>query len=285
MSRKLKDGLQLSLIYLASAFSILSLIVIVVFILKNGLSHVNLDFLTNNYSVSKEDSGIFPMIIGTLYVVLLTLLIATPISIFSALYLNEYAKDNKITRVVRFAIDGLVSVPSIVYGLFGFSLFVTILQPITGGYSILSGSLTLAIMILPTLIKTIEETLKTIPNDLREASLGLGASKVQTIFKVVLPTSLSGIISAIILGMGRIVSESAPLLLTAGMVYYVPKSIFSSSRTLTTHLYFLASEGVNDTARAQAYATATVLIVIIVILNILTRVIAKRIQKKVGNES
>ncbi|MFV0393359.1 MAG: phosphate ABC transporter permease PstA [Coprobacillaceae bacterium] len=282
MSRKVKDSIQLAFIYIASAISILSLLIIVGFVLKNGLSHVSLDFLLNDYSVSDDNSGIFPMLIGTLYIVGLTLLIATPISIFSAIYLNEYARDNKITRVIRFAIDGLVSVPSIVYGLFGFSLFVTILQPLTNGYSILSGSLTLTIMILPILIKTIEETLKTIPNNLREASFALGASKVQTIFKVILPTSLSGIISAIILGMGRIISESAPLLLTAGMVYYMPEGIYSSSRTLTTHLYYLASEGVSDDARTQAYATATILIIVIVALNILTRIIAKRIRKKVG---
>lgn len=282
MSRKIKDNIQLFFIWLASAISILSLVMIVVFVLKNGLSHINWGFLTKNYSPSDPASGILPMVVGTLGIVVLTLIIATPISIFSAIYLNEYAKDNKITRILRFAIDGLVSVPSIVYGLFGFSLFVTILQPLTNGYSILSGSLTLTIMILPILIKTIEETLKTIPNDIREASFGLGASKVQTIFKVILPTSMSGIISAIILGMGRIISESAPLLLTAGMVYYMPQGIFSSSRTLTTHLYYLASEGVNADARAQAYATATVLIIVIVVLNLLTKLIASRIQKKVG---
>lgn len=283
MSRKVKDNIQLALIWIASAITILSLVLIVGFVLKNGLSHISFDFLFNSYSVSDhENSGILPMIIGTIYIVVLTLLIATPISIFSAIYLNEYARDTRVTRIIRFAIDGLVSVPSIVYGLFGFSLFVTILQPLTNGYSILSGSLTLTIMILPILIKTIEETLKTIPNDLREASYGLGASKVQTIFKVILPTSMSGIISAIILGMGRIISESAPLLLTAGMVYYMPEGIFSSSRTLTTHLYYLASEGVNDAAKSQAYATATILIILIVLLNLLTKWVAKRINKKVG---
>lgn len=283
MSRKVKDNIQLALIWIASAITILSLVLIVGFVLKNGLSHISFDFLFNSYSVSDhENSGILPMIVGTIYIVVLTLLIATPISIFSAIYLNEYARDTRVTRIIRFAIDGLVSVPSIVYGLFGFSLFVTILQPLTNGYSILSGSLTLTIMILPILIKTIEETLKTISNDLREASYGLGASKVQTIFKVILPTSMSGIISAIILGMGRIISESAPLLLTAGMVYYMPEGIFSSSRTLTTHLYYLASEGVNDAAKSQAYATATILIILIVLLNLLTKWVAKRINKKVG---
>ena len=283
MNRKVKDTIQLTFIWMASIITICSLILIVGFVVSKGLSHISFSFLWNRYSVSNhENSGILPMVVGTIYIVILTLLIATPISIFSAIYLNEYAKDTKATKIIRFAIDGLVSVPSIVYGLFGFSLFVTILQPFTNGYSILSGSLTLTIMILPILIKTIEETLKTIPNDMREASYGLGASKVQTIFKVILPTSLSGIISAIILGMGRIISESAPLLLTAGMVYYMPEGIFSSSRTLTTHLYYLASEGVNDAAKAQAYATATILIILIVILNLLTKLVARKINKKVG---
>ncbi|OCN03911.1 phosphate ABC transporter, permease protein PstA [Erysipelotrichaceae bacterium MTC7] len=280
--RTVLDGIQYAFIFLASAISILSLVVIIVFVLQKGLSHVSWNFLTNSFKPSDPNSGILPMLVGTLYTVGLTLLIATPVAIFSALYLNEYAKESKITEVVRFAIDGLASVPSIVYGLFGFSLFVTILQPFTNGYSILSGSLTLSIMILPVLIKTIEETLKTIPNEMREASYALGASKVQTIFKVILPTSLNGIISAIILAIGRIVSESAPLLLTAGMVYYMPQGIFSSSRTLTTHLYYLASEGVSDEQRAQAFATATVLIMVIVVLNLIVKLVAKRIQKKVG---
>lgn len=282
MSRTAKDGIQKLFIYSASLVTIISLVLLVGFVLIRGLSHINLNFIFSEYQASDPNSGIFPMIVGTIYIVLLTLLIATPIGILSAVYLNEYARNNRITRSIQFAIDGLVSVPSIVYGLFGFSLFVTILNPITNGYSILSGSLTLTIMILPILIKTVEETLKTIPNDLREASYGLGASKTQTIFKVILPTGMSGIINAVILAMGRIISESAPLLLTAGMVYYIPKSIFSSSRTLTTHLYYLASEGVSDVARNQAYATATILIVVIVVLNLLTKVIANRVQKKVG---
>ncbi len=282
MSRKVKDTIRYFFVYACTILTVSVLFFLIGFILKNGFSYLSIGFLTNNYSVSDPNSGILPMIVGTLYIVVLSILIATPISIFSALYLNEYAKDNKVTAVIRFAIDGLVSVPSIVYGLFGFALFVTILAPITGGYSILSGSLTLTIMILPTLIKTIEEALKTIPNDIREASLALGASKTQTLFKVVLPSCLSGIITAIILGMGRVISESAPLMLTAGMVYFMPKGIMSSSRTLTTHLYYLASEGIGESAKAQAYATATVLIIIIVLLNLLTKLVAKQIGKKVG---
>lgn len=280
MSRKVKDQIQMFFIYTSAILCVAALFFIIFFILQRGLSYINLDFLTNVYSPSKEDAGILPMIIGTLYIVVLTLIIATPISILSAIYLHEYAKENKFTNLIRFAIDGLVSVPSIVYGLFGFSLFVTTLQKVTNGYSILSGSLTLSIMILPILIKTIEEALKTIPNDLREASLAVGASKVQTIFKVVLPSCIGNIISAIILGMGRVISESAPVLLTAGMVYYIPKGIFSSSRTLTTHLYYLASEGIGESAKVQAYATAAVLVLIIIILNLITRYIGNKLCRK-----
>lgn len=280
--RRVSDTIQLVLIYAAAGITVLSLFFLLGFILKNGLGYLDLDFIFNDYSVSGAHSGILPMIVGTLYIVLVSLLLAIPISLFSAIYLNEYAKDTKMTSAIRFAIDGLVSVPSIVYGLFGFSLFVTILAPVTGGYSILSGSLTLTIMIMPTLIKTIEETLKTIPNDIREASLALGASKVQTLFKIIIPAASSGILNAIILGMGRIISESAPLLLTAGMVYYMPKSVMDSSRTLTTHLYYLASEGIGASARGQAYATATVLIVIIVLLNLLAKLVVRKLGKKVG---
>lgn len=282
MSRKLKDNIQLCFIYISAIICVAALFFIIAFILKNGLSYINWGFLTNIYSPSDPNSGILPMILGTLWMVGLTLIIATPISILSAIYLNEYARESKSTAILRFAIDGLVSVPSIVYGLFGFSLFVTTLRGFTNGYSILSGSLTLSIMILPILIKTIEEALKTIPQDLREASLAVGASKVQTIFKVVLPSCMGNIISAIILGMGRIISESAPLLLTAGMVYYMPNGIFSSSRTLTTHLYYLASEGINATAKSQAYATAAILVLIIILLNLITRFVGSRLTKKVG---
>lgn len=282
MSRKLKDNIQLIFIYISAIICVAALFFIIFFILSRGLSHINLNFLTTKYSPSNPNSGILSMIVGTLYMVGLTLIIATPISILSAIYLNEYARDTRFTRIIRFAIDGLVSVPSIVYGLFGFSLFVSTLNGLTRGYSILSGALTLTIMILPILIKTIEEALITIPNDLREASLAVGASKVQTIFKVILPCCMGNIISAIILGMGRVISESAPLILTAGMVYNIPSSIFSSSRTLTTHLYYLASEGVDTHAKTQAYATAAVLVVIIIILNLTTRLVAKKLSKKVG---
>ncbi len=280
MSRKVKDSIQYLFIHSAAIICVATLFFILFYILQQGLSHISLDFITGEYNAAQHGGGIAPMIVGTIYVVILTLVIATPVSILSAIYLNEYARENKVTNVLRFAIDGLVSVPSIVYGLFGFALFVVYLKDFTNGYSILSGSLTLSIMILPILIKTVEEALKTIPNDLREASYALGASKVQTIFKVILPCCMSSILTAIILGMGRIVSESAPLLLTAGMVYNMPEGIFSSSRTLTTHLYQLVNEGIGDSAKQQAFATASVLIIIVIVLNITAKLVAKKFVRK-----
>ncbi|MGL5978780.1 MAG: phosphate ABC transporter permease PstA [Erysipelotrichaceae bacterium] len=275
MSQKLKDRIVYALILASAFFTIAVLVFIIGFVVVKGISFIDWNFLSNTYT----QGGIFPMILGTVYTVVLTLVISTPVALFTSLYLNEYAKDTPFTNAVRFAIDALVSIPSIVYGLFGFSLFVTM---IGFGYSILSGALTLSIMILPVIIRTVEETLKTVPKEMKEGSLALGASKVQTIFKVILPYSISGIITSVILGMSRIISESAPLILTAGMVYKIPKSIMSSSRTLTTHLYYLVSEGVGQEALNQAYATALVLILVIIGLNLLTKFIAAQLQKKVG---
>lgn len=277
MNRKIKDNILLFLIYLAGFISIAILFLIVGYVLVNGLSYINFDFIFNNYSPNDKNSGIFPMIIGTLLIVITSLIIAVPISIATALYLNEYANNNKLSKIIEFAIDGLSSVPSIVYGLFGFALFVSIFN----GQNILSGAFTMSIMITPVLAKTVQEQLKSIPNDIREASLALGASKTQTIFKVILPASISGIINAIILGMGRIISESAPLILTAGMVYSLPKSLFSSTRTLTTHLYFLVSEATESNAKEQAFACATILILIIILLNLITKFIEKKLKKEV----
>lgn len=274
-SRKLKESIMYALIWGAALFTVGILIFIVGFVFYKGLGTINWNFLSNTY----PNGGIFPMILGTIYIVLLTLFVATPIGIVTALYLNEYAEKNIFTDILRFAIDALVSIPSIVYGLFGFSLFVTILSL---GYSILAGALTLSIMILPLIIRTVEETLKTVPKEMKEGSLALGASKTQTIFKVIIPYSLSGIVTSVILGMSRIISESAPLILTAGVVYKIPTSVMSSSRTLTTHLYYLVSEGVGQSALDQAYGTAVVLIIVIVILNVVTKYIGKKLAQKVG---
>ncbi len=216
------------------------------------------------------------MVISTVYIIALALIIAAPLGILSAIYLVEYAKQGKLVRFIRFSIECLASIPSIIYGLFGLIFFVTILK---FSWSLLSGALTVSIMILPTIIRTVEEALKTVPDAYREGSLGLGASKLRTIMKVVIPSSISGIVTAVILSVGRIIGETAAILLTAGMVSRIPNSIMDSGRTLSVHLYYLAKEGISF---EKAYATATVLLVVVLILNLSTDRFAKFVAKKNG---
>lgn len=268
---EVKEKILKLLILLSICLTLSILIIIIGFIIINGFKYLNLNFILNDY----QNGGIFPMIIGTLLMVILSISIGAPIGIISALYLNDYAKANMFTKAIRFAIDALVSIPSIIYGLFGFSFFVGVLD---FGYSLIAGALTLAIMILPIIIRTCEESFKSVPHELKAGSLALGATYHQTIFKVILPYSLAGIISAILMAVSRIISESAPLILTAGMVYNIPTSIFDSSRTLTTHLYYLVSEGIGVEAINQAYATALVIIIVIICLNIITKLLAKKYQ-------
>ncbi len=204
----------------------------------------------------------------------MALLIAVPIGIASSIYLVEYAKKgNKLIDIVGLTTETLAGIPSIVYGLFGLLFFVTSLN---WGFSILSGACTLAIMILPLIIKTTEEALKSVPDLYREASFGLGAGKLRTVFKIVLPTAIPGILAGVILGIGRIVGETAALIYTAGTVAKIPENIFSSGRTLSVHMYALSSEGLHIN---QAYATALVLLVTVLIINTLSNIVAKKLTK------
>ncbi len=266
--KKVKDYLVYGIIYLAAAVTFLSLIAIIAYIVINGIGGLSLSFFTQG-----EDEGIFPQIITTLYVIGLTLVIAVVIGIFSAIYLSEYAKQGKLVAVIRFAVDSLAGIPSIVYGLFGMLVFVGVLDL---KYSILSGALTLSIMVLPTIIRTTEETLKTVPMSYREGSLALGATKLRTIFKTVLPSAISGIITAVILSIGRIVGESAALYFTAGMMADIPKSIFDSGRTLTVHMFLLAKEGIDF---EPVFATGTVLIIIVLLVNLSANFVGKKLKK------
>ena len=273
--RKTKEVLFNVLVWASAIFTVGILIAIIGFIFIKGIGKINLNFLFSNYS-AKGDGGILPMAVTTLYTVGLSLLVATPIGVLSAVYLQEYAKQGKIVKFIRFATESLAGIPSIVYGLFGGIFFVVSLKM---GYSILAGSLTIAIIILPTIIRTTEEALKTVPQSYREASLGLGATKFQTLYKVILPSCLSGILSGIILSVGRIVGESAAILLTAGTVAKMPKGIFSSARTLTVHSYLTASES-GDIQTAAA--VGIVLIAIVLFLNISAKLITKKLNKARG---
>lgn len=267
VKRKVYDGILKGLIWLCAAITMAVLIWIIVYVVINGLPFITWEF------VSTE---IMPMIVSTVFLILLSVVIATPIGIGSAIYLVEYAKQGKIVKTIRFATESLAGIPSIIYGLFGMIFFVGTMG---FGYSLLSGALTLSIMVLPTIIRTTEETLKAVPDSFREGSLGLGATKLRTIFKIVLPSALSGIITAVILTIGRIVGETAAVYLTAGMVPNMPSGIMSSGRTLSVHLYMLASEATGADAFGKAFATATILILVVLVINFLANLAAKRLRK------
>lgn len=259
-------------VYLSAILTAGTLLCLVVYILIKGIPHLSIDLFSFNYT--SENVSLFPALINTITITLLSLLIAVPLGIFSALYLVEYAKrGNKIVGVVRITAETLAGIPSIVYGLFGFLLFVNTLR---FGYSLLAGALTLAIMILPVIMRTTEEALISVPDSYREGSFGLGAGKLRTIFKIVLPSAMPGILAGIVLSVGRIVGETAALIYTAGSVAQIPDNLMGSGRTLSIHLYALWTEGLNT---EQSYATAVVLLFIVIGLNALSAFVAKRLGK------
>ena len=265
--RNSKEKIIYGLIISSALITMGILFWIFIFIVMNGMPHLNLQFIFSNYS--GEETGIFPMIINTLMMIGITIIIAVPIGISTAIYLVEYAKNGRVVNVIRFSVELLAGIPSIIYGLFGMVFFVTILN---FNWSILSGTLTLSIMILPTIIRTTEEALISVPKEYREGSLSLGASKIRTIMKVVLPSAQSGILTGIILGMGRISGETAAIYLTAGMVPRIARGILESGRTLSVHMYLLAKEGISF---EEAYATATILLLLTLILNIMAKILSR----------
>lgn len=270
--RKLKENILKLLVWMSAIVTLIALVSILSFIFINGYKLITFKFLTADYSAS-GDGGIFPMIVTTIYTVVLAVSIATPIGILAAIYLREYAKQGIIVQVIRFATESLAGIPSIVYGLFGSIFFVVTLKL---GYSILAGSLTVSIIILPVIIRTTEEALKSVPQAYREASLGLGATRFQTLYKVIVPSAIPGILSGVILSIGRVVGESAAILLTAGTVAKMPKGIMSSARTLTVQSYLVTKEAGDI---QQAAAVGIVLIVIILFLNTIAKLITKKFSK------
>ena len=245
---------------------------LIAYILIKGVPHLSLDLFTWEYT--SDNCSMVPAIINTLQMTFLALLIAVPFGIGSAIYLVEYAKrGNKLVELVRITTETLTGIPSIVYGLFGMLFFVNKLQ---WRLSILSGACTLAIMVLPVIMRTTEEALIAVPDSYREGSFGLGAGKLRTVFQIVLPAAIPGILSGIILAVGRIVGETAALIYTAGTVAGIATDMFSSGRTLAIHMYCLSSEGMHID---QAYATAVVLLVVVIFINLLSSKIAKRVTK------
>ncbi|WP_428848256.1 phosphate ABC transporter permease PstA [Shewanella gelidimarina] len=276
-NRGVQDKLLFAAIWAAAAITILFLLWVVWHILSNGLAYVSWEFITGSYTRIGEASGIWAMIVSTVYMVGLSLSIAAPIGIMTAIYLTEYAAPgSKVVKTIRFCTESLAGIPSIVYGLFGMTFFVTTLGL---GFSILSGSLTLAMLILPVIIRTTEEALLAVPMSYREGGYALGSSKIYTIWRLILPSALPGIVTAVILSTGRVIGESAPVFLTAGMVTQIPESVLDSGRTLTVHLYKLTQELFTQHEWDQAYATATVLIVLVLLLNMTTKFIATRLSK------
>jgi phosphate transport system permease protein len=273
IKRKILDKLMYGIMAAAMAGVIVALLFIIIYIFRSQAG-----FLTFSFLVDKE-RGILPMIVTTLYVVLVSIAIALPVGIATAIYLNEYSVNSPFVRILRLAIETLAGIPSILYGLFGLLVFCRLLS---FGQSIIAGSFTLSIMILPVIIRTTEESLKSIPDAFREGSLALGATKFQTIIHIVLPSAMPGIVTSAILAIGRIVGESAPVLLTVGLTKNLPRTVFESGRTLTIHLYYLTNEAVRPEDFGIAFATASVLVILVVIINTSTKIVTNNFRKKLG---
>ncbi len=264
------------LVRLAALLTAGFFVVLVGYILIKGVPHLSLSMFALEYNTN--NLSLFPALVNTVTIAVLSLLVAAPLGIFAAIYLVEYAKrGNKVVGIIRTAAETLSGVPSIVYGLFGMLFFVVSLG---WGISILAGAFTLAIMILPLILRTTEEALKSVPDMYREGSFGLGAGKLRTIFRIVLPAAVPGILAGIILSVGRVVSETAALIYTSGTVAQIPENVMGSGRTLALHMYALSNEGLYTD---KAYATAVVLLVLVLFINTMSGFIAKKISKGAGN--
>ena len=264
------------LVMLSAIITFAVLLFLIAYILINGIPHIKPELFALKYT--SENGSLFPALINTIIMTALSLIIAVPFGIFSALFRVEYAKrGNKFINVIRITTETLSGIPSIVYGLFGMLFFVTTLK---WGYSLLAGAFTLSIMILPLIMRTTEEALKAVPDSYREGSFGLGAGKLRTVFRIVLPSAVPGILAGVILAVGRIVGETAALIYTAGTVADIPDGVMGSGRTLAVHMYSMSREGLH---MDQAYATAVVLLVLVIGINWLSGFIAKKITKGNGN--
>ncbi len=245
----------------ATLLTLTILIFIVFFVLEKGIPVLGWHFLFGYPQDMGKAGGIFPTIVATLILPILAIAVALPLGIGTAVYLTEYTRETRTTRVIRFGTDCLAGIPSIIFGLFGFIFFVTMLKM---GWSLLSGGLTLAFMILPTIIRTSEEAIKAVPNTYREVSFSLGATRWRTIVRVVLPNALPGILTGVMLGIGRSIGETAAVIFTAGSSLRMPASVFDSARTMSVHFYILAREGISS---ENAYGTAAVLILSVLLVN------------------
>lgn len=275
MSPKTTQRIAMIGIWGGGFITVAILLVVIGYVLIQGIPGLSLDFLlTPPQGGLSGEGGISTVIVSTFYLVGVTLVVLVPVGLGAAIYLAEYASNNRLTRLIRYAIETLAGVPSIIFGLFGFVLFVTVLH---FNFSILSGALTLVCLLLPTMIRTCEEAIKSVPCSHREAALALGTTRWQMIYRVVLPTAIPGIITAVILCVGRAIEETACLYVTLGGSAAMPSSLLSGGRTLSLHVFYLAME---TRAFDKAMATGAVLIITIIIINTLTNLLSQRFQKK-----
>lgn len=278
--RRLAQAALFGLFRVAAGINGLALVIVVFFMVKNGWKAINWTFLTEMPLKSMTAGGILPCIVGTFLLSVGAMAVAFPIGVGSAIYLNEYARPGRMIRIIRLGINNLAGVPSIVFGLFGLAVFVVWLQ---FGVSLLAGALTLGAMTLPVIISSTEEALKAVPSTYREASLALGATKWQTIYKVVLPGALPGILTGAILGLSRAAGETAPIMFTAA-VFYTPKlptSIFDEVMALPYHIYVLATAGTHiEETRHLQYGTALVLIALVLGMNLVAIIYRSRLRRK-----
>lgn len=273
-----KSALLFLAVSLAAVVTLFSLLFIIIYILIKGIPNLSFELFAWEYN--SENVSCLPALINTIYMTVLALFFAVPVGIGSAVYLVEYAKrGNKLVSVVGIAAETLSGIPSIVYGLFGSIFFVNFCGL---GKSLLAGALTLSVIILPLIMRTTQEALTAVPDSYREGSFGLGAGKLRTVFKVILPSAIPGILSGVILGIGRIVGESAALIFTAGTVAKAAASFGDSARTLSVHMYALSSEGLYID---QSYATAVVLLIVVIVINGLSELLAKKLGKKLGGKN
>jgi len=271
---KTSEKIAKVVIWSAAIFVLAVLSTVIIHILYQGLPRISWSFLTEIPRDMGLSGGIASAIVGTLMVTAVAIIIAVPFGIGTAFYLAEYTKESVVTRIIRFSAESLAGIPSIVYGLFGFIFFVIYLNL---GWSVLAGGLTLAVMILPTIIRTSEEAIRAVPYSYREVSFSLGGTKWQTIIKAVFPSAIQGIANGIILGVGRCVAETAAVMLTAGGTLRMATSIFSPTRTMAVHFYILAREGIS---MENAYGTAALLIVLIFLINVVANAFVNRFMAK-----
>ena len=272
---KVTQALAVTILGVATLLTVVVLVFIIAFVLVKGLPGVTWEFLSSSPKDMGKAGGIFPTLVGTVLLPLLAISIAMPLGVGTAVYLTEYTRETQLTKALRFGTDCLAGIPSIIFGLFGFIFFVVMLKM---GWCLLSGALTLSIMVLPTIIRTSEEAIRSVPNAYREVSFSLGATRWETVLKVVLPNALPGIVTGMILGIGRSIGETAAVIFTAGSSLRMPLSVFDSVRTMSVHFYILAREGISN---ENAYATAAVLIISVLLINLVAysmmhRFIAKR---------